>query len=867
MIHTTRFLALIGFASLSACDSQNQPDDTAADTATGVHEADPNDAARHASCASNEMPVTEDEDGDGWGAIETPVCVTVVPAGKSARIGDCDDNDSGSFPGAQEQSNGWDDDCDGLIDEAQTTSATCYVDADNDGHRLATSFTSPDADCESNGEAYFSEPMGDCDDAKASVNVDRAEVLNNGVDDDCNTQTSDTGAAVYYKDGDLDGYGNASGGTSSVPSAGFVANNTDCNDSNAAVNPAASDLTVDGTDQNCDGKDGVSSGTYTFYKDVDADGFGNLSSPTTVSVNVAPAGYVANSTDCNDSNAAVKPGATEVCNSIDDNCVNGVDEGNVCTTGSTWYRDADGDLFGSASVFTVQVSQPAGYVASATDCNDANAAIKPGAVEICDAVDNNCVSGVDEGNVCSTSVFTFYKDADSDGYGNAGQPTTVNTNAAPVGYVSDKTDCDDTKSTVHPNATEIRGDEVDQDCTGTEVCYIDLDDDTYRSTLNLPIGSADVDCADAFEAKASDPQTDCDDVKALIHPGAIELVGDEVDQNCDGVELCLLDNDDDGYRTSSAGQIASPNLTCADPFEAKASDPTTDCDDAHASAHPGGSEVCGNSIDEDCVSGDQTCAATCYADADNDGVRTDSTVAGNGDSDCDDTGEANASEQSGDCDDSNAAVKPGATEVCNSIDDNCASGVDEGNVCTTPPGTFTWYRDADSDTYGSAQSQNTTTNVAPPGFVSRSGDCNDANSTFFPGAPDSVDGFDQNCDGADGISSVTRSTFTWTFTLDSAASAMTLDQFEVKNTTAGTTTSAFQKSGSVVSVSVTSRTSDVLSLQCWLNGGVDWCASNLHGGHIVSATGPTGAYSVGQNTGDLRYVADGNGKRYGGSVK
>ena len=104
--------------------------------------------------------------------------------------------------------------------------------------------------------------------------------------------------------------------------------------------------------------------------------------------------------DCNDSDSAVNPGATEVCDGIDNNCDGNIDEAG----GSTWYADADADTYGDPASTTVSCDMPMGYVADNTDCNDGDAAINPAATEVCDGVDNNCDGNIDEGIDLSISI-------------------------------------------------------------------------------------------------------------------------------------------------------------------------------------------------------------------------------------------------------------------------------------------------------------------------------------------------------------------------------------------------------------------------------------------------------------------------------
>ena len=94
------------------------------------------------------------------------------------------------------------------------------------------------------------------------------------------------------------------------------------------------------------------------------------------------------------------------------------------------------------------------------------------------------------------------------------------------------TDCDDSSDTINPDARDLIGDEEDSNCDGVEYCYADLDGDGYRTSE--VVESEDIDCSDAGEATSDTPLVDCDDSRAGVNPGAEEIAGDGIDQDCDG---------------------------------------------------------------------------------------------------------------------------------------------------------------------------------------------------------------------------------------------------------------------------------------------------------------------------------------------
>ena len=143
-----------------------------------------------------------------------------------------------------------DDDDDDVIDTGGL-SDTCYLDADGDGF----GDSSATGDCDASG--YVADG-GDCDDADASVNPDAEEVCD-GVDNDCSGQIDGadaTDALAWHVDTDGDGYGSKDDVVYDCEEvSGLLADASDCNDSDASVNPDGVEVCFDGIDTNCDGAD------------------------------------------------------------------------------------------------------------------------------------------------------------------------------------------------------------------------------------------------------------------------------------------------------------------------------------------------------------------------------------------------------------------------------------------------------------------------------------------------------------------------------------------------------------------------------------------------------------------------------------
>ncbi|MEC8425048.1 MAG: MopE-related protein, partial [Myxococcota bacterium] len=396
---------------------------------------------------------------------------------------------------ADERCDGIDNDCDGQIDEGTRT--TVYRDEDGDG------FGDPTAPSEACGASDgYVDNRDDCDDTSAAARPGGIEVCD-GVDNDCDALTDEDDAMdarTFYADVDGDGFGDPDNTTRSCAlGVGYVDQARDCNDMDPDIRPGADEV-CDGVDNDCDtltddtdqGVDRATGGTW--YGDGDGDGYGDPAAGAWACTQ--PSGSVTDDTDCDDTSAAIHPGAPEVCNGgVDDDCDGYADDADVdvdLDTGTTWYADDDGDSYGDATDATRACVQPSATVGDATDCDDDDAGVHPGAVEVCNGgVDDDCNGDADDADagVDLGTGTLWYIDDDDDGYGDAADGTPAC--AQPTGRVADGTDCDDTDGGIHPGTAEVWYDGVDADCGGDD--DYDADADGAPSYAE----AAGPDCADA----------------------------------------------------------------------------------------------------------------------------------------------------------------------------------------------------------------------------------------------------------------------------------------------------------------------------------------------------------------------------------
>ncbi len=318
-----------------------------------------------------------DGDSDGYGCDTYTQTACERPNYYRDNDEDCDDSDGSIHPGAEEQCNGVDDDCDGDVDEG------C-----DGGDDTAAPVDKPDPEPEDSGcrggggagqallfpllllgwrrRSALLEPrprsprggVGGLLPLLLLLLVACGEPDPDKPGDDTDAPPDDTGSAMDDADGD------------GVPA-----------------------------DEDCDDEDPDVGSVLTWYADLDGDAWGDAEAPVAGGC-TAPAGAVGEVGDCDDSDPAINPGAQEVCNGgVDDDCDGLADEadGDLDPAElSTWYLDNDGDSYGDPDSAVETCEAPSGFVVGGGDCDDDDAAVNPAAEEICnDGVDNDCDGGAE----------------------------------------------------------------------------------------------------------------------------------------------------------------------------------------------------------------------------------------------------------------------------------------------------------------------------------------------------------------------------------------------------------------------------------------------------------------------------------------
>ena len=569
--------------------------------------------------------------------------------------GDCDDQDGTRNPDVAEACDGLDTDCDeALLPEE--------VDEDGDG----------EAPCE-----------GDCDDGDAQVSSFAAEQCN-GLDDDCDPATSFEGgegdtdgdtdldchdcwpldAALHALDSDGDG----------VDRCSEDPFQRDCDDSDPAVYPGAPDSPFDGPDTNCDLVDGV---------DADHDGWPYLDTPGEE--------WQALLLDCDDSDPALNLDDADGDDST--TCAGDCDDADPLVEG----LDLDDD-----AVTTCGADGVAG--SGDEDCDDLDATVFFGGVEVCDMLDNDCSGAPDADEVdvdgdgdpacsdCDDGVATAETlDTDGDGFTTCGADMTPGT---------EDDDCNDGVASSFPGAADDPTDGVDANCDGVPGVDEDkdgwaafvLDCDDSDAALNLDDADGDGVTTCGIDGIPDNGDEDCDDADPGAFPGNTEDACDGYDSDCvpDANEV---DADGDGWfgcagDCDDTDAILNPQDADADGWTSCAGD----CDDSESQTFPGAAEQC-DLADNDC---DGMVDDAVDVDADGDGWFP-----------C-----------QGDCDDLDPTVYPSAPELCDGVDNPCVGSVlvDEA--------------DDDAD-----------------GWRICAGDCDDTDLLTSPDAAEVLDGLDNDCDG------------------------------------------------------------------------------------------------------------------------
>ena len=510
-----------------------------------------------------------------------------------------------------------------------------YRDADGDGY---TTNTAAKFDAQfPPASGYESQPEGDCNDADAAIKPGATESCD-GIDNDCNTATAD---------------GSGQTAPAASKTAGVCAGQVKICASGAWQEPVYTSITnYQSTETICDGLDN------------DCDNSVDESSTVT-----CPSGqYCAGTQGCISSCTPT----TEVCDNVDNDCDNKIDEGSDGIEGSlknTYYRDADGDTYGSPTVTTRACTQPSGYLTDNTDCIDNNNAIHPDATEICNGINDDCDTQTDEGIIpittgcvqtgaCSGAEKTCTAGAWS---ACSKLPTTETCNG-----IDD--DCD-TETDEGCGCTAPTPCGSYRNCVAYTTYYQDSDGDGYGVT-NLPTQAC------TRPNGYSIAGGDCNDISAnngaAVNPGVIE--GPAAPSTWNGINDDCDEFIDEGFGTFCT--FGTPNRQCGETDEGVCQFGTQQCFNGVWQPCAGNidpptipSEACDN-LDNDCDGdpNDNGVTETWYGQT-CDGADLD--LCNEGTYQCINGGRI-CSDVSGD-----------SIEICDDLDNDCDGFVNEGNPCAS----------------------------------------------------------------------------------------------------------------------------------------------------------------------------------------
>jgi len=448
--------------------------------------------------------------------------------------------------------------------------------------------------------------------------------------------------------------------------------------------------------------------------------------------------------DCDDSDADTSPATPETCDGTDEDCDGDIDE--------------DYDLDGDGYTDETRCSG----VASATDCDDGDATVYPGASDTCDGVDDDCDGRIDNQYAWTSSTVTFGDKTDigslEETSGNiykATQNTEIHAFSAYLypgsgstvkltWSIYESSTSTGTYTLVDSNTTLpgststgwYSSDSFDVTTHGGYYYILTVNSSnitTYPYADKTPSLSGSGGLTPSGYARSSTDRPASISVSSLstyeIFYQRVDVEyprSTDVDADLDGDSLRCGDCDDDDDTIGDGFEELCDGVDndCDDVVDDAADDDSdgvdicSDCDDGDPTSYPDADEVC-DGADNDCdgsVDEDATDGDVWYSDGDDDGYGVSSPTKVL----CE--AEDGWGPYAGDCDDDDAMRSPGVTESCNGIDDDCDGSSDEGF-------------DADGDGYGSGAS------CSPA-------DCDDTSTSIHPEATERCNSKDDDCDGA-----------------------------------------------------------------------------------------------------------------------